>query len=101
MSVWEQVISAIGVILLVVALRLAARSSGSPNWWTRGLSAHGSQLEAVDHLRLTPQHSIHAVRYRGRLFLIAAHSAGCALLCEQADSSPKAGGSALAQGDRP
>ena len=80
MSVWEQTIAAGGVILLVVALRMAARPGVGQGWWQRGRRGGGAVLETVEQLRLTPQHSIHAVRFAGKLHLIAVHGGGCVLL---------------------
>ena len=80
MSAWEQLLAAGGVILLAVALRLAARSSAGVNWWQRGLRSQGSLIEAVDQLSLTPQHSMHVVRFSGKLLLVAVHSGGVVLV---------------------
>jgi len=88
MSAWEQIIAAGGVILLVMALRLAARPATGGGWWQRGVRANGSLLEAVDQLRLTPQHSIHAVRFSGKTLLVAVHSGGIVLLDSQSSPVP-------------
>lgn len=90
MAAWEQMIAAGGVILLVIALRLAARPATGKAWWQRGNRANGSLLEAVDQLRLTPQHSIHAVRYSGKMLLVAVHSGGIVLLDSPSTAIPGA-----------
>jgi hypothetical protein len=62
---------------------------GATLWWlrSRGLVALGPrgggrvrQLEAVERLALSPQHTLHVVRYGGRRLLVAASPAGCAVL---------------------
>ena len=37
-------------------------------------------LEVVERLVLTPQHTLHVLRLRGREMLVATHPQGCALL---------------------
>lgn len=88
MSAWEQIIAAGGVILLVIALRLAARPATGRLWWQRGVRATGDLLETVDQLRLSPQHSIHAVRYSGKMLLVAVHSGGIVLLDSRSTDLP-------------
>lgn len=80
MSSWEQVVAAGGVILLALALRMATKPASTRNWWQPGLRARTGDLEVIDQLRLTAQHSIHVVRFADRLFVITTHAAGCALL---------------------
>ena len=83
MNAWEQVIAAGGVILLALALRLVTKPGTQRSWWQPGARARGGDLEVVGQLRLTPQHSIHVVRFTDRLFVISTHAAGCALLDQQ------------------
>ncbi|MBI3679859.1 MAG: flagellar biosynthetic protein FliO [Acidobacteria bacterium] len=66
------------ILGLVVALRLAI----APGRWRRlGKRAPGgSCLETVDRVHLTPQHSLHLVRFRDRGLLVAVHQRGCTLL---------------------
>lgn len=80
MTLLEQFVAACGVILLVVAVRLAARPGVSRKWWPSGLQAAGRNLESVGQVRLTPQHSIHLVRCADKTYVIATHASGCTLL---------------------
>ena len=80
MSVVEQLMAAGGVILLVLALRLAAKSGQQHFGWQSALRVRSRNLETVEQLRLTPQHSIHVVRFRDRVFVLAAHGGGCSIL---------------------
>ncbi|MFN7937913.1 MAG: flagellar biosynthetic protein FliO [Bryobacteraceae bacterium] len=80
MSLVEQLMAGGGVILLVLALRFAAKPGQNRLWWQAGLRPRTRNLETVEQLRLTPQHSIHVVRFRDRVFVLAAHSGGCTVL---------------------
>ncbi len=80
MSLVEQLMAGGGVILLVLALRLAAKPRQHGLWWQTGFRARSRNLETVAQVRLTPHHSIHVVRFRDRVFVLAAHSGGCTVL---------------------
>jgi flagellar biogenesis protein FliO len=90
MGVVEQIIAAGGVILLVLALRLAAKPGQNGLWWRPAFRQQTKTLETVEQVRLTPQHSIHVVRYRDEVFVLAAHSGGCSLI-EQRPWRPESG----------
>ncbi len=83
MNGWEQAIAAGGVILLALALRLVAKPAAQRSWWRPSCTTRGGDLEVVGQMRLTPQHSIHVVRFSDRVFVISTHPAGCALLHQQ------------------
>ena len=84
MSVVEQLMAAAGVILLVFAVRFAAKSGQYRLGWQPTLRARSRCLETVEQLRLTPQHSIHVVRFRDKVFVLAAHGGGCSVLEQRA-----------------
>lgn len=66
------------------ALLTAGASLGG--WWKRtafargGLAAGRAQLERLDRLTLSPQHSIHLVRVAGRALLLGVSPAGIQVL---------------------
>jgi hypothetical protein len=50
-----------------------------PSFTTRG-KAGQRMLSTVERLALTPQHTLHVLRLRGREFVVATHPHGCTLL---------------------
>jgi flagellar biogenesis protein FliO len=48
--------------------------------WASNSRKESRTLQVVDQVRLTPSHSIHAVRLADRLMVIAVHPSGCQLL---------------------
>jgi flagellar biogenesis protein FliO len=74
-------------ILLVFALLGAAlfllRRGALPRLSFRPSLGRGeSALQRVERLPLTPQHTLHIVRIRGRELLIATHPHGCSVLAD-------------------
>ena len=89
-------IEQIGPVIVVFALL------GAILWWLRrrGL-AHiafpgvraprggARQLELIERLPLTPQHSLHMVRAGGRTLLIGVAPTGCNVLADYGDRGPR------------
>jgi flagellar biogenesis protein FliO len=77
-----------GSILLVISLLGFAvwklrRPGEALGWNWRGAAAKGREMQAVERLALTPQHSLHLVRMHGCEIVIATHPQGCTLLSEK------------------
>jgi hypothetical protein len=79
---WQM--AAVGLVFLMLAGAL---------WWFRGKGMvqirrpftngrANRPLSAVDRLNLSPQHSLHLVRWGARGLLVAAHAHGCTLIAE-------------------
>jgi flagellar biogenesis protein FliO len=85
-----EIVQQIAAILFVFALL------GAALWWLRGrnLVAFGpvrrgaAKLQVIEHIRLTPQHTVHIVRVGDRELTIAAHPSGCTLLQSQPAEGP-------------
>ncbi|MDX2121769.1 MAG: flagellar biosynthetic protein FliO [Gemmatimonadota bacterium] len=66
-------------------------------WWVKqhpGWTAappHERSLEAVERLRLSPQHTLVVVRAGERLLLVATHPQGCSLLARLAPGRSRRG----------
>jgi hypothetical protein len=52
--------------------------------WQKGRAAE-KLLEPVERLVLTPQHTLHVLRFRDREILVATHPQGCTLLDGEPD----------------
>jgi flagellar biogenesis protein FliO len=73
------------VLLLLAAAVLFLQKRGIP-----GLKASGPrQIEALERLRLGPNHTLHLVRIGERHLLVATHGAGCTLLGEASTLSER------------
>lgn len=78
-------LAAVGFVLglLVVSLRwLGRRGRTVPLSWRRAPRDPGARLEAIDRLTLTPQHSLHVVRFAGRLLLVSCQPGGTSVMAE-------------------
>lgn len=88
MEIARQVLSILFVFGLLGAALWSLRRGGRVSFrglFLSGLSLKGSapktrSLEAMERLALTPQHSLHLVRIRGREVVVATHPQGCAVL---------------------
>jgi len=70
-------------ILAVLAMALALRrwaSRGGMLALRRPWRVRSRNLEALDRLALSPQHTLHLVRVGDRALLIGAHPGGCTVL---------------------
>jgi len=81
MEIARQVLSVLAVFALLGGLLFALRRSGRTSFqgWPRAQKGL-KQMESLERLALTPQHSLHLVRVQGRDLLIATHPQGCALI---------------------
>ncbi len=81
MELARQVLSVLAVFALLGGLLFALRRSGSASFrgWPRAQKS-ARQMESLERLALTPQHSLHLVRVQGRDLLIATHPQGCLLI---------------------
>jgi len=69
-------------VLVLAARWLARRGHAAPLGWNKAPKDPSLKLERVDRLALTPQHSIHVVRFGGRLLLVSCQPGGVSLLAE-------------------
>lgn len=81
MGLAEQ-LGAIGVVLgLALLLSWLRRQPGKGLRFGRsGLNEARPNLECIQQIRLTPQHSIHVVRIWDRALIVGVHANGCVLL---------------------
>jgi flagellar biogenesis protein FliO len=70
--------------LLGAALWTLRRGPGWRAAFTRRLTRNKS-IETIERMALTPQHSLHLVRFNGRELLVATHPHGCALLLDNTE----------------
>lgn len=94
MEMLSSVISAAAVILLLLLCLAFLRRKGIAQMKLfRPNGQAGRNLEVLDRLVLTPQHSIHLVRVAGNHLLIGLSPSGCSLLqtlTPPMESKPKA-----------
>jgi flagellar biogenesis protein FliO len=81
MEQFEQLSAVAGVLILLGGALLFLRSRGMARF---GMKAAGTadrrQLQPIERLPLTSQHSLHLVRVYGRIVLIAVSPGGCSVL---------------------
>lgn len=81
-----QQISAVGfVFLLLGGVVWALRKNRSSQtmrlpWLSRSAPKPGRQMELLDRLPLTPQHSLHVVRVLEATYLVATHTGGTTMV---------------------
>lgn len=96
----EQIVPVILVLALLAATLWVLKKRGFANvsLLARGNArASKKQLEIVDRLPLSPQHSLHLVRVADRMLLIGLAPSGCSLLTECTPSGdPPTGSGRLA-----
>jgi flagellar biogenesis protein FliO len=81
MEALQQLFAVAAVIaVLCGGLWLLKRKGWAQSGWRRGGEDGRLRLEVVDRLPLTPQHSLHLVRWADRTLLIALSPHGCELL---------------------
>lgn len=67
----------LALLLMASAGFIAYRKLRAGAWLKHGTVRH---IEVVDRLPLTPQHSIHLVKLKGRWLAVAVSPAGCTVL---------------------
>ena len=89
MDVLRQVFSVLLVFSLLGAVLWVLRRGGKISFRGFGFAGkrapgHTKSIVAVERMALTPNHTLHVVRFNGRDVLIATHPQGCTLVTEQA-----------------
>lgn len=91
MDVAQQVLSVLFVFSLLGGLVWFARRGRFTMPLRRNGAGPASTFQNAGRLVLTPQHSVHVVRFGGKELLVAAHPHGCTLLAERNDPAQGAG----------
>jgi flagellar biosynthetic protein FliO len=87
-EILEQITMVFFVLALLGGMLWAFRSKGLATFrFARKSSSPGRQLEVVERLPLTPNHSVHLIRMGNRTLLIGVAPGGCTLL-EKCDDAP-------------
>jgi len=77
----QQVLTVLFVLGLLGGTLFWLRSKGLARFAVKGIGrASGRQMQSIERLHLTPQHSLHLVRVAGKVMLIAVSPGGCAVL---------------------
>jgi len=77
MQQFGQLFAVAGVLLLLGCALYFLRRKGVARF---GGADGGRQLQSLERLPLTPQHSLHLIRVYGRTVLIAVSPGGCSIL---------------------
>jgi len=86
MEILEQITMVFVVFAILGGMLWVLRSKGMATFrMPRKSSGTRKQLELMERLPLTPNHSIHLVRFAGRSLLIGVAPGGCTLL-ERSDA---------------
>jgi flagellar biogenesis protein FliO len=81
MEALQQVLTVLFVLGLLCGTLFWLRSKGLAKFGVNGLGRRSNrQLEPIERLPLTPQHSLHLVRVAGKVLLIAVSPGGCSVL---------------------
>ncbi len=81
MELLQQFAAVAGVLVVLVTGLGWLRRRG----WAARPPKRRRELECLERLTLGPQHSLHLVRARGRLVLVSASPAGCAVIGQIGD----------------
>jgi flagellar biogenesis protein FliO len=77
----QQVLTVLFVLGLLGGTLFWLRSKGLARFTVKGMARGGGrQMQSIERLPLTPQHSLHLVRVAGKVLLIAVSPGGCAVL---------------------
>lgn len=88
MEIAEQLTMVFFVLGLLGAMLWLFRSKGMATFrFARRGSSAGRQLEVVERLPLTPNHSVHLIRVGNRTLLIGVAPGGCTLLEKSDDAA--------------
>jgi flagellar biosynthetic protein FliO len=103
MSLAQQMAGVCGVLAILIAtiFLLSKRGLARVNFRIGG-SSRARNLEVVERLPLTPQHSLHLVRMADRFLLLSVSPAGCSLLQDSVDLAqfPRPDNIAVASGQK-
>jgi flagellar biogenesis protein FliO len=81
MEQFEQLFAVAGVLMLLGAALYFLRNKGMARFGVKATgAANGRQLQSIERLPLTSQHSLHLIRVYGRIVLIAVSPGGCSVL---------------------
>ncbi len=81
MEQFGQLFAVVGVLMLLGGSLFFLRRKGLARFGLKAAgAASGRQLQSVERLPLTPQHSLHLIRVYGRVVLIAVSPGGCSVL---------------------
>src|SRR5258708_19901564 len=81
MSLTQQMASVAGVLALLIATAcLLSKRVRMPGSFRLAGGSRLRNLELLERVALTPQHSLHLVRMAGRLLLLSVSPPGCRLL---------------------
>jgi flagellar biogenesis protein FliO len=81
MEQFEQLFAVAGVLMLLGGVLYFLRSKGMVRFGLKAAgAAKGRQLQSIERLPLTSQHSLHLIRVYGRTVLIAVSPGGCSVL---------------------
>lgn len=91
MEIVRQVLAVLLVLGALAFALWALRRNGRASWSGIGRKEPG-RLAALDRVTLSPHHTLHLVRFGGRVLLVAAHAGGCTLIessaCEEYEAGP-------------
>jgi flagellar biogenesis protein FliO len=81
MEALQQALSVLLVLGLLGGTLFWLRRKGLARFGVRGMGrASDRQMQCLERLPLTPQHSLHLVRVAGKVLLIAVSPGGCSVL---------------------
>jgi len=81
MEQFGQLFAVAGLLILLAGSLLFLRDKGMAGFRLKaGGAAAGRQLQSIERLPLTSQHSLHLIRVYGRTVLIAVSPGGCSVL---------------------
>ena len=81
----RQIIAILFVLVLLGGALYWLRAKGMARLNVRGLArGNGRKMQLIEHLRLSPQHSLHLVSVGGRLLLVAVSPGGCSVVSASA-----------------
>jgi flagellar biogenesis protein FliO len=77
----QQTIIVIGVLAALGIALYVLRSRGMVRFAIKGIGdGNARQLQSIERLPLTAQHSLHLIRVAGRVILVAVSPGGCSVL---------------------
>jgi flagellar biogenesis protein FliO len=81
MEQFEQLFAVAGVLMLLGGSLFLLRGKGMARFRLKAAgAAAGRQLQSIERLPLTSQHSLHLIRVYGRIILIVVSPGGCSVI---------------------